>query len=968
MAEPDGRRLPSFPWSTYRLQLGADLDFEGAARLLPYLRALGISHLYLSPILRSRQASEHGYDVVDPGHLDPELGGPEGFQALAELARRERMGVLVDLVPNHMAAAVENPWWRDLLEHGPASRYADFFDIDWHPEGMAEPRLLVGVLGQPYAEALEEGTFSLETDSEGVWVRYADRRFPLEPGSWPELLRVGASAPGRKEADMPGNGVLPEEAARLLAAAERLPPFRQGPGATAEREAGAAAVRERLRALRASDGGRAWLARRLEAFADPNSGGVDRLDALLSRQPYSLVHWQLTIEEGNYRRFFDIGDMAALQVERPAVFEATHERVLELVSEGAVHGLRVDHVDGLWDPLAYLRRLQDRIGEALEEADTAEACDGRPFYVVVEKILAPHEALPSDWPVQGTTGYDFLARVQGVLADPTGFGLLEATYRRFTGRDETFPELVYGAKHHVMDELFAAEVRSLTRQLLGLARRDRYGRDLPEGELEAALREVTACLPVYRTYVRESVVSERDRALVEHAVAAAEAAMADSDGRALAFLRRVLLLEDPPEVEAARWLRLVMRWQQVTGPVTAKGLEDTAFYRYNALLALCEVGSHPDQLPSLQEFHRYNRSRAERWPMSLSATSTHDTKRSEDVRARLLALTEIAGEWEEALATWSERNACHRIRVEGRDVPAPSEEVDLYQTLLGAWPLEAERPEPEFRNRLRGYLEKALREAKAHTSWHDPDDAYEGAVRAFLDAVLDDQGFLDAFSPLCGRLARLGAANSLSQTLLALLSPGVPDRYQGTELWEFRLVDPDNRRPVDFERRRALLDELDRAAAADRVGLAERLMESWRDGRVKLWLTAEALRLRRRHSDLFARGGYMPLTVEGERAEHLCGFARRHADGWVLAVVPRLTAALGCGDRLAALTTASWGSTRIRLPDGAPRRWQEVYTDRKIRAAGEGDAVGRLEPSVLFAHLPFALLVGGDPFRVRRAR
>ncbi len=959
---------PRIPDGTYRLQFGPGFDLRRARGLLPYLRSLGISDLYLSPIFRSRPGSEHGYDVVDPGEIDPELGGAEAFHTLAEAARDGGQGILLDIVPNHMAAAIENPWWCDLLRHGPASPYASYFDIDWFSPGLPGPRLLLGVLGEPYAEALESGALSLEADEEGLWVRYHDRRFPVEPGAW--QLVLGPAADGaRVELRGPDGPVGPARGALAALREElrRLPSFEEtSVESAAERRGRARAARERLRELWAIPEGRAWVGARVEAFADAAAGGMERMDRLLSAQPYTLVHWRLANEEVNYRRFFDIGDMVALRVERPDVFRATHGLVLELVERGLVTGLRIDHVDGLWDPRAYLERLQARLREAVGATapETAEAVSTEvtrtaagepPFYVVVEKILSPGEELPKDWPVHGTTGYDFLAAVQGVFLDPAGLRRLDAWYRGFTGREEGFPDVAYAKKREVMERLFPAEIRSLCRELTGLARRDRQGRDLPREELEACLREVTACLPVYRTYVRETgPPSPRDLRRLDEAFEDAARRAPERDARALAFLRRVLGVDEPPPDAEVAWRRFAMHWQQVTGPVTAKGLEDTSLYVYNRLMSLNEVGSHPDDAPSVHAFHRFNARRLERWPHALNATSTHDTKRSEDVRARLDALSELAAEWDEAVERWSRMNAPHRARVEGREVPDRNEEAHLYQILVGAWPLEAGRADADFRSRLRGYLEKAIREAKVHSSWREPDPAYEGAVADFLEAILREEAFLASLAPLRDRVARLGAANALGQALLTLAAPGVPDCYQGTEMWDFSLVDPDNRRPVDYERRRRALAALDAGAAGGRASLAAELREGWADGHIKLWLTAETLRLRRREPALFRRGAYLPLTAEGPVGRHVCAFARRLEGRWAVAAVPRLAAALPKGPGIGP-AAAAWRDTRLRLPPEAPARWAELFSGRPVDALAGG-----LPLEACFAALPFALLTGSE--------
>ncbi len=886
----DPRRVPA---ATYRLQFGGGFRFAEARELVSYLDALGITDLYASPLLAARTGSPHGYDVTDPTRLNPELGGEEGFAALAGELQRHGMGLLLDVVANHMAADPENPWWCDVLRHGRRSPFASYFDIEWEPPraGLAG-KVLLPVLGEPYGRVLEKGELVPEAGEGGFWIRYRERRFPLSPDSSAEVTTV----PGGQE---------------------------EGP-----------------------------------AKGDPRapSGDPDRLDRLLERQHYRLAFWRVANREINYRRFFDVHELVAVRVEEEPVFEATHGRVLELARAGLVTGLRIDHVDGLRDPYAYLRRLQERLGASE---------GGRPFYIVVEKILCGDEELPPEWPVCGTTGYDFLNAVNGLFVDPAGVEALDGLYRRVTGRGADFASVVHDKKRRVVADLFRADLQRLVRQLGRLAEGDRHGRDLTLEELEQALVEVTVHLPVYRTYVRDYVVGTRDRGYLERAVGEARRAKPALE-RALVFLGRVLLLEFPLHLgpEGRRmWLDFVMRWQQFTGPVMAKGFEDTALYTYNRLVSLNEVGGDPARPGlSVAEFHRRNGARLRHWPHTLNSTSTHDTKRGEDVRARIAVLSEIPGLWAARVERWMRLNAPEKRVVRGRPVPDADIEFLLYQTLVGAWPLREEEV-PEFRERLRAYMLKAAREARVHTGWLEPDEEYEGALLAFVDRILEpgpENRFLEDFLEFQPFVAYYGALNSLAQVMLKIAAPGVPDFYRGTELWDFSLVDPDNRRPVDFGLRAARLAEL-QERTGDPRDLAGELLAGWRDGRVKLYLTWRALRFRRDHRRLFAGGDYLPLVAAGPGRDHLCAFARRLEGTWAVVAAPRLCVRLAGGEAgpesippaVPPLGEAAWGETTLLLPSGAPEHWRNVLTGEQAVARH-----GTLPLADVFRCFPVALLHG----------
>ena len=823
------------PTSTYRLQFRPSFTFDHARRLAGYLRRLGVGDLFASPVFEARPGSEHGYDVVDPGRLRSELGGDAGFDRLADELERQDLGLLLDVVPNHMAASDRNPWWWDVLQHGRRSPYASFFDIDW---AAGSGQVLLPVLGGPFGEALENGELVLSVSEVGEpLLEYHEHRFPLDPRSYE----------GRAE-DLPAlNG----------------------------------------------------------RVGDPRS--FDILESLVNHQHYRLADWRIAAQEIDYRRFFDISDLVTLRMEDPAVFDAAHELVLRLTRNGQVNGLRVDHVDGLFDPAWYLARLQERLGG-----------DG---YVVVEKILGRDEDLPEQWPIAGTTGYEFSDLAEGLFVDPSGVERLQAAHARFVGGgrrgwpDPSFDELAARCKLLVLDLLFAGEGRTLAAHLYGLSSEDRGGRDLTEDELQRALVEVMAWLPVYRTYTTGSPVADTDRRVVERAVREAVRRAPDELRRAVEFTGRVLTLDTPDGADRStvrEWVRFVGQWQRLTGPVTAKGVEDTALYRWDGLLSRSEVGAEPSRpAVAVDEFHRRMRERRRRWPGSLNAGSTHDSKRSEDVRARLHVLSELPDEWARRLQRWRRMNREHARRVRGLvAVPDPSFELHLYQSMVGVWPLDASE-RGDLVPRVQEYAIKAAREAKVHTSWIAQDGPYERAVRGWVRAVLGSPRFRGDLESFVDRIAVGGATNSLGAVALRATAPGVPDVYQGTELWSFSVVDPDNRRPVDFEERVGVLDAIEQLERElGRPALSKALAASWRDGRIKLHVLRTLLQLRRDREELFSGGAYVPLEVTGRRRANVVAFARRSGRRWSVTLVPRLAAGFARGDRFPTGARA-WPATLV---------------------------------------------------------
>jgi (1->4)-alpha-D-glucan 1-alpha-D-glucosylmutase len=917
------------PGSTYRLQLNAEFPLGSARRLLSYLERLGITDVYLSPVFSARPGSTHGYDTIDPSTVSPELGGPAAFHAFCRDARARGMGVLLDIVPNHMAASEQGPWWRDVLENGRSSPYARHFDVFWPDDPAAPHRILLPVLGRPYAEARQAGELTLAAEETGLTVVYGERSFPLDPGTWPIVLGEAGPAPLR----------------RVLRDLSELPP-REPPAA--QRAARAGALGRRLLELyRSDDAVRRHVDERLQAaVADGGDDGL--LDRVLAAQAYRLEFWRLAGAEISYRRFFDIGDLIGVRVEDPDVFEATHALVLEWVRAGLVTGVRIDHVDGLHDPTGYLRHLRARLDE-----EAARAGHRSP-YLVVEKILSGAEEVPAEWPVDGTTGYDFLDSLNDVFVDMTGLDALDEVWTTVTGMRRSFDELVRQKKKLVLDALFGGEMAELIEALARIAAELRL--EVSAGELRAVIAETTAALPVYRTYVRAAGVPQRDRGLIGGALTTARASGASTEA-AFDAVRRTLLLELPADrVDELRerCLHFVLRWQQLSGPAMAKGLEDTALYVYNRLISLNVVGGDPgDEERSVRAFHRDMRLRAKRWPGTMNATATHDSKRGEDTRVRIHVLSVLHAEWEERLNRWRTLAAPLRRRLGGRTAPEPAKEVLLFQTLVGAWPID-DRELTSFRPRVREYALKAAREAKTRTSWTEPDEEYESALLEFVADLLAQPAFLDDMRDFQRRIAAFGAVNSLSQLIIKTTAPGVPDFYRGTELWDLSLVDPDNRRPVDFGLRERLLDELESLLRAPAGGDLTHCMGRWQDGGIKLALTALLLRFRRARRDLFRHGDYRAVHGSGPRAENVCAFLRTRDGEAALTVATRLPARLWPDG--APAPAHAWRDTLLLLPESAPRRWRDVLTGSELSAdAASGDAPA-LRLSQVLAHLPVALL------------
>ncbi len=872
------------PRATYRLQLHQEFTLDDAASIVPYLADLGVSHLYLSPILQAVPGSTHGYDVIDHSRVSAELGGEAAFERLTDALSAHGLGLVLDIVPNHMAVTEQNRWWWDVLRHGEASRFARWFDVDWDPpESRLHNVILLPVLRDHYGRVLEAGELSLVHDDGRFVIRYHDRAFPLDPRTLGPLVSEAAAEAGS------------EELAFVGTALGELPPTTvREPDQVERRQRDAEVLLSRLGQLASEPG----IAAALGSAVSRLNAGVDRLDALLEEQNYRLARWRAASRDLGYRRFFDIDELIGLRVEDLGVFRETHRMVLDWVADGRVQGLRIDHPDGLRDPAGYLRRLRDAAPEA---------------WIVVEKILEPGERLPEDWPVDGTTGYRCANLATGVLIDRGGEQAMSALWAALADAGPEWAEVALDSRQTVLTDVLGSDLNRLSELFLAVCEANRRYRDFTRHELHEALREVAARLPVYRTYVRaaDRHVTDRDRGLITAAVAAAGEARSDLDPELFGFLGRILALE----VDGPLAAELAMRFQQLTPAVMAKGIEDTAFYRHHRLVALNEVGGDPGRFGTdIEAFHDELLTSAEASPHAMLALSTHDTKRSADVRARLALLSQDTAWWRVAVERLLARGQAHRS---GPQLPTDADAYLFVQTIVGAWPIDAER--------AAAYMEKAAREAKLRTSWTDPNAEYDEALDRYVRGCMTDEAFVSTVEGIVGAIEEAGQRASLSQLVLQLGAPGVPDLYQGGELWDLSLVDPDNRRPVDFPLRRDLLAEVGRSTAAfawERRG----------DGMPKLWLIRHLLELRARRPGAFAAGEYQPLEVAGSTPDSVIAFA---VGAEVVVAAPRL---------IRHPEEAGWEATSLRLPDG---RWRNLD-------AAEHAGEARLEH--LFSTFPVAVL------------
>ncbi len=906
------------PVSTYRLQLNGQFSFFDAARLVPYMSQLGITDCYCSPILTARRGSTHGYDVCDHSTISSEIGGERGFEVFARALRLHGLGLTLDIVPNHMSTDPrQNSWWRNMLENGPSSPFGRFFDIDWVPvKNALQQKVLLPVLGDQYGTTLERGDLQVRFEDGDFSLRYFDLDLPLNPRELRRVLRHNLEA---LAADAWSGDADVIELESILFQLDHLPVYTDTRDAmVVSRHREKEVARHRLKALlQESPRMREHVERNVREFngVPGNPRSFDLLHDMLEGQVYRLSYWRTAMHEINYRRFFDINELAGLRVEDPEVFAASHDLIRDLVRRGDVHGLRLDHIDGLFDPKAYLVRL-------------AAATSGTPIYIVAEKIVSDGEPLRPDWPLHGTTGYDFMNDVNGLFVDGRHAREFHRLYGRFTGRTEAFEDIVYQSKKLVIASSMASELNVLAHQLNRISDDDRRFRDFTLDSLQEALREVAACFPVYRTYFSSEGWEAFDEQSVDAAVAGALARNPAMEPSIFSFIRQMLLPAVGPDgvdEDYRRRAGFARKFQQYTSPVQAKGLEDTAFYRFVPLLSLNEVGGHPARFGcSPTEFHQRNAHRLQHWPLTMLATATHDSKRGEDARTRISVLSEMPHRWRAVVSRWARVNASLKTEVKGVPAPDRADEYLFYQALLGAWPAGAtELPDEAFVERMCDYLRKAVKEAKLHTSWINPAEAYDAAVTRFVRMALagpNARAFFRLLLPFAHRVAQLGAINSLSQVLVKIGSPGVPDFYRGTELWDLSLVDPDNRGTVDFEQRAAWLDQigpgaegsLDARARWSQIG--DRLAR-WEDGRIKLYVTATALHLRQRWREVFLEGSYIPLVAEGRAADHIVGFARCRGDRSVVVLAPRLVAGLYGSVRTLTAGGEAWGDTRVRIPD-----------------------------------------------------
>lgn len=966
---------PLIPNATYRLQLSGHLSFDAARELVDYLSDLGIGAAYLSPFFRARAGSTHGYDVVDHGMFDPALGDEGQFQALAESLRDHKLGLLVDIVPNHMGIDdPHNGWWQDVLENGAASPFAQYFDIDWNPPKEAlRGKVLLPVLGDQFGKVLEDQQLQLAYENQRFVVCYYARRLPTDPGTWVALLRnalpfvteqLDAEVPERMELES------------IITALEHLPARTQtDPEAMQERHRENEVAKGRLaRLLETSSEVKAAVDRTIVAYNGRHRDlpSFDALDQFLASQPYRLCYWRVATDEINYRRFFDIDELAAIRVEVPEVFDAVHATIFRLVQQGWVTGLRIDHADGLLDPQRYLENLALASGRALGAESEKPHLH---LYTVVEKILAHDEALPPQWLTHGTTGYDFLNLLNGLFVDRRGgYGLRDA-YARFIGSWKPWGDILHEGKRTILSGSLSAELYTLSHQLDRISEQHRWSRDFTRLSLFRALREVVACFPVYRTYIRpdSDEVCEEDRKRILAALRTAKRRNPAMSASFFDFIGSVLLLDDPEGLsDDDRHVRrqFVLKFQQVTGPVTAKGLEDTAFYRYYPLASLNEVGGEPATPgTSVEHFHRRVEEQASTWPQTMVTTGTHDTKRGEDMRARLNVLSEVPEEWEARLSRWQGMNAAARAELDGEAAPDANEEALIYQSLVGTWPLAPQNAEArgQYVERIVQYLDKALREAKLHTSWTNPHEEYDQAVANFVRTILADPQlpFVREVDEFARSISDAGFTNALAQTLVKMCVPGVPDFYQGVEFWDFNLVDPDNRRPVDFQSRRQALGELVTRAKQGIPQLAAHLLQQWPDHRIKLYVVWRTLELRRERAEL-TRGQYVPLEIDGPRQGNLCAFARVEGKQWSLCVVPRFTAEAWREPHTVTAVrgeprwplSAWWSDTFVKLPPSAPTRFVHALSGQILPATTAEDGQGALEASNILQSFPVALATG----------
>jgi (1->4)-alpha-D-glucan 1-alpha-D-glucosylmutase len=948
-------RARKIPLATYRLQFNRDFTFAQATKIVPYLAQLGISHCYASPYLKARPGSTHGYDIVDHNQLNPEIGTPAEFDEFVATLHRHGMGQILDIVPNHMGVmGADNAWWLDVLENGEASSYAEFFDIDWQPiKDELQGKVLVPVLDDQYGTVLDRGDLKLTFDSDkGEFsIYFHQHRFPIDPQQYPSILsremEQFAKSMGAENGQM-------AELLSLTAAFGHLP-------SRAETNAEKRAERTRYKEIH-----KRRLATlctqspKIREFAQKNvdvlngtpgdTRSFDSLHELIKAQAFRLAYWRVAADDINYRRFFDINDLAGLRMENPVVFEATHKLVGELLRSGKIDGLRIDHPDGLFDPEQYFERLK---------AANAD-------YVVVEKITSGEELLPPSWPVQGTTGYEFSNLVSGLFVDSAAGPRIRRSYRGFLGEAKNVRDVLYRSKKDVMKTHLASELNVLASYLNRVALANRHTCDFTLNSLRRALSDLVANFPVYRTYVTEDAMSDSDRWYIETALQRAKRRSPDEDTSIFDFIQQVLLARNPASAMTSETQIIFgMRFQQFTSPVMAKGLEDTCFYRYHPLMSCNDVGADPFEFGvTVDEFHRKTRIRHERMPHGMLATSTHDSKLSEDVRARINVLSEIPAQWRLKARQWRLLNRDKKILFDDVEFPSRNDEYLFYQVLLGIWPAGQSEPTDSLRERVKNYLLKAAREAKEFTSWANQNTEYEKALSSFVEATLDpatNQEFITDFLTLHRWVSAIGALNSLSSTLIKFMVPGVPDTYQGNELMEFSLVDPDNRRPIDYSLRTKLLSELSEIPRVQHKCFLRHTLKDLGNcpdvqGRSKLFLTWKLLQLRQQHSSLFQCGEYIPLAVYGSKSQHVLAFARRAKEELAIVIAPRLWGTL-LGAEADVLNAELWEDTFIEIPTDWPTTYENWIACEASTLPAQNEGGMRIHLKDCARAIPWVLLV-----------
>ena len=970
------------PCATYRLQFNREFTFKDATALVDYLHELGVSHCYASPYLKARPGSRHGYDIVDHTRLNPEIGSDDDYRYFAERLTRHGMGQILDIVPNHMGVmGSDNAWWQDVLEHGPSSVYSGYFDIDWQPvKQELRGKVLLPVLGDHYGNVLENAELVLEFDDEACafCIRYYEHLFPIDPREYPQILLLEEGGFNNWSGDktelnyyLGKYETICEGFANLPHRNETLPTQRdKRRQETASLRASLLSLLEEFPAIKAA------IDENVKRVNGSKGDGVSLqpLHRLLEAQAWRLAYWRVAGDEINYRRFFDINTLAGIRVEDQQVFEATHELIFQLIETGKLQGLRIDHIDGLYNPLQYLERLNSHITAIRYKQTPLPDTDG--FYIVAEKIVAAYESLAESWPIAGTSGYDFANLCVGLFVNAAAEKAMTRVYQQFVRDKHEFNQLVYESKKDILSVALGSELNVLAMQLNRISESDPKTRDYTLNALRDALKEVIACFPVYRTYITADGVSEKDQRYIDWAIAQARKRSQAADLTVFDFVRAVLLLEigvGKPEQYQARILDFTLKFQQYSAPVMAKGFEDTALYNEHRLVSLNDVGGDPRRFgASAHAFHHLSQERVKQWPHTLLCLSTHDNKRSADVRARISVLSEIADEWRLTAARWSRMNRSKRRKINSGFAPSRKDEYLLYQTLIGTWPgaglqQNAFAAAPINRSalmdyvaRIQAYMLKAVREAKRHTSWHNPDQAYEQALAEFVAALLDDgvnAPFMDDLQQFIGRIIHPGLYNALAQCLLLLTSPGVPDIYQGNELWDYSLVDPDNRRPVDYRQRQEMLSAIKGMldGAQERLpDIVREFLTTLEDGRLKLYLIWKTLNVRRQHFDLFTYGDYLGLEVKGPLEQHLVAFTRHYESRSIIVIVPRLLAQLVNGTTPYP-TGELWRENRIILPATESCTYRNILTGEHISCLESTDEQW-LAAEAVFATLPIALL------------